>query len=219
MPRVKNGLLILRYAQDDKVQLWEGDAPMNIVNVGYDSTNYYVLADNIPRLLVDAGWPGTLPKFRHACERMDVSLPDLKHFLVTHFHPDHAGLVEELKRIGLKLVVVDTQVSAIPVLSTYVKPRDNFIEIDATNNITLSVEESRAFLAGIGIQGEIISTPGHSGDSITLVLDQGAAFTGDLTPLIMLPEDEDNIARQSWEKIRSLGATTIYPGHGPVGHI
>jgi len=30
---------------------------MNIVNVGYDSTNYYILADTTPRLLVDIGWP------------------------------------------------------------------------------------------------------------------------------------------------------------------
>lgn len=192
---------------------------MNIVNVGYDSTNYYVLADTHPRLLVDAGWPGTLPKFRHACERMGVSLPDIKHFLVTHYHPDHAGLAQELKRLGLKLIVVDTQVSAIPVLRSYTKPRDNFVDIDLVDNIVLRVEESRAFLASIGIQGEIISTPGHSDDSITLVLDAGAAFTGDLTPPMMAPDEGENPARQSWETIRSLGVTTIYPGHGPVGHI
>ena len=35
---------------------------MNIVNVGYDSTNYYVLGLNATRLLIDVGWPGTLPK-------------------------------------------------------------------------------------------------------------------------------------------------------------
>ena len=192
---------------------------MNIVNVGYDSTNYYVLADTLPRLLVDAGWPGTLPRFRHACERMGVSLPDVKHFLVTHYHPDHAGLAQELKQIGLKLIVVDTQVSAIPVLGSYIKPQYNYLEIDLVDSIVLSVEESRAFLASIGVQGEIISTPGHSDDSITLVLDEGAAFTGDLTPPILVPEDGENVVRQSWEKIRSLGATTIYPGHGPVGHI
>ncbi len=192
---------------------------MNIVNVGYDSTNYYVLADTIPRLLVDVGWPGTLPKLRHACERMGVSLPDLKHLLITHYHPDHAGLVQELKRTGVKLVVVDTQVAAIPVLRTYMKPQYNYVDIELADNIVISIEESRACLSRIGIQGEIISTPGHSDDSITLVLDEGAAFTGDLTPLMAVTEDKENVVRQSWEKIRSLGATTIYPGHGPVGRI
>ncbi len=35
---------------------------MNIVDVGYDSTNYYVLGASSNRLLVDVGWPGTLPR-------------------------------------------------------------------------------------------------------------------------------------------------------------
>ena len=35
---------------------------MNIVNVGYASTNYYVLGASTNRLLVDVGWPGTLPR-------------------------------------------------------------------------------------------------------------------------------------------------------------
>jgi hypothetical protein len=31
-----------------------------------------------------------------------------------------------------------------------------------------------------GVSGEIIYTPGHSDDSVTLILDEGMAFTGDL---------------------------------------
>ncbi|MDQ3704561.1 MAG: MBL fold metallo-hydrolase [Chloroflexota bacterium] len=192
---------------------------MNIVNVGYDSTNYYVIADTLPRLLVDVGWPGTLPKLRHACERMGVSLPEVKHLLVTHYHPDHAGLVQELKRTGTKLIVADIQVAAIPLLRTYMKPQHNYVDIDPSGNIVLVLEESRAFLASVGIRGEIISTPGHSDDSITLVLDDGAAFTGDPTPLMAAPDNEESVIRESWEKIRALGAKTIYPGHGPVGYI
>ena len=42
---------------------------VNIVNVGYDSTNYYVIAAERGQLLVDVGWPGTLPKLRHTLTR------------------------------------------------------------------------------------------------------------------------------------------------------
>lgn len=94
---------------------------MNIVNVGYDSTNYYVLADTRPRLLVDVGWPGTLAKLEHQCKRTSVNLADIKHFLLTHYHPDHAGLAQELKRTGCKLIVMENQVAAIPVLRTHMK--------------------------------------------------------------------------------------------------
>jgi ribonuclease/clavin/mitogillin len=60
---------------------------MNIVNVGYDSTNYYVLADTKPRLLIDVGWPGTLPKLQYQCKRMGIQVPDIPYMLLTHYHP------------------------------------------------------------------------------------------------------------------------------------
>lgn len=189
---------------------------MNIVNVGYDSTNYYVLADTRPRLLIDAGWPGTLPKFQHACKRMSIQLPNIKHFLCTHYHPDHAGLAQELKRMGSQLIVMETQISAIPVMKSMMKPQDRPTDIDTSDNITLRFDECRAFLAGIGIQGQIISTPGHSDDSVTLILDEGAAFTGDLTHPMAVPDDPTNPLYQSWEAIRSLKVKSIYPGHGPI---
>lgn len=43
----------------------------------------------------------------------------------------------------------------------------------------INCADSRAFLAGIGIDGEIISTPSHSPDSVSLVLDDGDCFVGD----------------------------------------
>jgi glyoxylase-like metal-dependent hydrolase (beta-lactamase superfamily II) len=188
---------------------------MNIVNVGYDSTNYFVLANTRSKLLIDVGWSGTLPKLQHQCKRVGISLPDVKHLLCTHYHPDHAGLAQELKRIGLKLILLENQISAVPVLRTYMKPEHNYVEIDLTDNIVLKIEDSRAFLEKLGIQGEIIATPGHSEDSVTLILDEGAAFTGDLTHPILLTEDS-TAARESWNKIRALGVKTIYPGHGPT---
>ncbi len=192
---------------------------MNIVNVGYRSTNFYVLADTTPKLLVDAGWPGTLSTMEHTCSRMGIKLSSIPYQLVTHFHPDHAGLTEELKRMGVQLIVLDTQLAGIPLLSTYVKPGDNFTDIEVAGSVILTEAESRGFLAGIGIQGEIISTPGHSDDSVTLILDDGSAFTGDLTPRIFVPEDATDLAYGSWEKIRAKGASAIYAGHGPVQQI
>ncbi len=188
---------------------------MNIVNVGYRSTNYYVLADTAPRLLVDIGWPGTLATMQHSCKRMGIALVDIPYQLATHYHPDHAGLAQDLKRLGVRLLVLDTQVAAIPRLLTHVKPTDGYTPIEPGDNIILSADESRAFLARIGIQGAIIPTPGHSDDSVTLVLDEGVAFTGDLTPPPMVARDPADLAYQSWARIRAAGARTIYPGHGP----
>jgi endoribonuclease LACTB2 len=189
---------------------------MNIVNVGYDSTNYYVLADSKPRLLVDVGWPGTMPKLQAQCKRLGVDLSALQHFLITHYHPDHAGLAQELKRTGCKLILIDLQIPFVPLLRQHMKPQNNYVENDLKDTIQLSIDDSRDFLVGIGIRGEIIHTPGHSDDSVSLVLDEGIAFTGDLTHPLLLTDDENDPAHQSWAKIRALGAKTIYGGHGPV---
>jgi endoribonuclease LACTB2 len=188
---------------------------MNIVNVGYDSTNYYMLADSKPRLLIDVGWPGTLSKLQHQCKRRGIALDQLKHFLATHYHPDHAGLAEELKRTGSQLVILEVQISAVPVLGTYMKPQNNYVEIELANTVQVNFANSRAFLKNIGVEGEIIHTPGHSDDSVTIILDSGAAFTGDLTHPVMI-EDNASPAYQSWERIQAKNVTMIYPGHGPA---
>jgi len=187
---------------------------MNIVNVGYDSTNYYLLDAQGGYLMVDAGWPNTLPKLVNACKRKGVALAQIKTVLVTHYHPDHAGLVQELKSAGARLLLLDEQRAAIAPMGRFMKSEQHYVEIELEGNIELRVPESRGFLKKIGISGEIIFTPGHSDDSVTLVLDEGEAFTGDLGPL--LDGGPDDETRRSWERIRALGAKTIYPGHGPV---
>jgi glyoxylase-like metal-dependent hydrolase (beta-lactamase superfamily II) len=188
---------------------------MNIVNVGYDSTNYYVLGANTDRLLIDVGWPGTLPKLLAVLKRKDIALQDIGYLLATHYHPDHAGLAQEVKARGVRLLVLEQQIDAIPILKSYMKPINRFVDITLHDNLQLTTGESRAFLKRIGITGEIVATPGHSNDSVTLVLDEGAAFTGDLPPPGFVDERTSAIVQQSWERLRSLRATTIYPGHGP----
>src|SRR4051812_4000159 len=100
---------------------------MNIVNVGYDSTNYYLLGSHT-QLLVDTGWPGTLPKLLNILKRKDIALQAIQYLLVTHYHPDHAGLAQELKRAGLKLVVLENQRAFIPALGKYMKPEQRYVE-------------------------------------------------------------------------------------------
>ncbi len=189
---------------------------MNILNVGYNSTNYYILADSKPRLLIDIGFPGTLPKLQHQLKRVDIHLADIKHLLATHYHPDHAGLAQELKNIGIKLIVVDLQQPAIPLLKTQLKPSNHYVEINLKDNLVITLAESRSFLAKLGIQGELIPTPGHSDDSVSLVLDTGEAFTGDLPRPLPMAEGSMLTVNRSWDTLRAHGVKRSYPGHGPI---
>lgn len=187
---------------------------MNILNVGYDSTNYYLLDLKNGKLLVDCGWPGTLSKFRAALKRKDVSPGEIKHLLVTHFHPDHAGLAQELKNLGAGLILMESQVDYTGSMDElYASKKLPYLPVTPEKNILLKFVDSRKFLAGLGLQGEILPTPGHSDDSVTLILDDGYAFTGDLPPRFMLSEN-DLASRQSWDRIYEHKVTRIYPGHG-----
>jgi glyoxylase-like metal-dependent hydrolase (beta-lactamase superfamily II) len=189
---------------------------MNILYVGYDSTNYYLVNDKAARLLIDVGWPGTLPKLVATLTHKGVALKQVSALLVTHYHPDHAGLAQELKDEGIQLVVLETQLAAIPELRRHIKPSYPYREISLNGNVNLSLAESRNYLRRLGISGEIISTPGHSPDSVTLILDEGAAFTGDLTSPALATDETRREIERSWEKIRAHGAKMIYPGHGPI---
>ncbi|HEX2696549.1 MAG TPA: MBL fold metallo-hydrolase [Anaerolineales bacterium] len=187
---------------------------MNILNLGYRSTNYYALEIKSGKLLVDCGWPGMFPEFLAVFKRKGVAPEEIRYILVTHFHMDHAGAVQELKSRGAKLILMESQVGFPKSMADFLRPKNlGFTEIYEDDAIQLKFSESRAFLAGIGMQGEIIPTPGHSDDHVTLILDEGFAFTGDLPPRFLVM-DEDQVTKESWDKIYQHKITRIFPAHG-----
>ncbi len=154
----------------------------DILNVGYRSVNCYLLMTDKPRMLIDVGWPGGMPELKRSMALHGRPVKEVSHVLMTHYHIDHAGIAQELKDKGAKLIVMENQKSHLDDLKKYLHPPEVFHEIRKDGNIHLRFEESRAFLEGMGILGEIIPTLGHSPDHVTLVLDEGIAFTGDLPP-------------------------------------
>lgn len=189
---------------------------LSIVNVGYRSTNYWVVSNGVSRILFDAGWPGLFGTLKANIERMDIKLREIKYALASHYHIDHAGAAQELKLAGVPLLVMESQVNWISAMKRFTKPQDNYLEITPNGNVEITFSESRAFLGGIGIAGQIIPTPGHSDDSVSLVLDDGSAFVGDLTRPEFIGQENHDVVTASWQRLRDAGARKIYPGHGPA---
>ena len=187
-----------------------------IINVGYRSTNYWVVSAGNSRLLVDIGWPGTMGIMRANLDRMGIPLDQIRYTVATHYHMDHAGLAQEFKRAGVPLLVLETQNDAIPRMKAHIRPRDNYAEITLNDNVNISFAQSRAFLEKIGIAGEILPTPGHSDDSISLLLDDGSVFTGDLSHPDLVREEAAPTVAASLQLLRDRAAARIYPGHGPI---
>ncbi len=188
--------------------------PITVVNVGYRSTNYWVVSAGTSRLLVDIGWPGTMGTLQANLKRTGIPLKEIRYALATHYHIDHAGLAQEMKLAGVPLLVLDVQVAAIPMMRNWTKPWDHYVDILPDGNVMITFAQSRQLLASLGIPGEILHTPGHSEHCVSLLLDDGSVFTGDLPPEVYAYDNP--LALASWQLLRARGARVVYPAHGPV---
>jgi endoribonuclease LACTB2 len=192
---------------------------MKILPLTYMSTHYYLLFTEKATLLVDAGWPGTLGKFLHLLRTTGIRPDTITHFFVTHYHPDHAGLTQELQDLGLRLIVLQEQLPAIPLLKQWIKPETGWKEIHITKEtIVIAAADGRPVLQRLGLGGQFVPTPGHSDDSISLVLDSGEAFIGDLPvpnfASLGYPTAENDDIHRSYAILKSHGVRTLYPAHG-----
>ena len=161
-----------------------------ISKLRYGNTNTFLIRGERGYLLVDTDYAGTMPAFYGAIKKHNIKVSDISYVLATHYHPDHIGLVSELMKQGVKLLVMDTQYSQI------------------------SCQASRGFLKDMGIGGEIISTTSHSEDSISLALDNGVCIVGDLEPIEYLGTYEENVRlKADWELVMNYKPEKIYYAH------
>ena len=182
----------------------------------YGNTNTFYISNGHSGILVDTDWAWTLSAFYKAIKSRDIGIDEIKFLIITHYHPDHMGLAGELVEHGIKLVVVDVQRDFIH-CSDNIFQRDKhriFKPIKDDDAIVISCADSRNFLAEIGIAGEIIYTPGHSDDSISIILDEGIAIVGDLDPVdSVLAYNDNTVLKNSWNKILDHNLQTVFYGH------
>lgn len=183
----------------------------------YGNTNTFFLPGNKGGLLIDTDYAGSLPGFYKAIKAAGIRVADIAYVLATHYHPDHMGLVGQLTELGVKLLLVDSQKESVH-FSDRIFERDGlaFSAINESGATVISCEKSRELLASMGISGEIIRTPSHSEDSVSLILDDGSCFVGDLEPSEYIDAHENGAALKSdWERIMSFNPKTIYFAHRP----
>ncbi len=194
---------------------------MKIHELKYASTNTYLIEGDSGMLLFDTGWAGTFPMFLRAMGELNIPVQKISYILTSHFHPDHMGIAEEIAELGPKIVVMDVQREFIhaadPVFAR--TPSVGFVPIRDEGVRFISLEESAAFLAEMGLKGRILHTPGHSDDSISLWLEEGMLFVGDLNPLYELELHRGTEIGASWESLLSLKPKTVYYGHAKTADL
>jgi glyoxylase-like metal-dependent hydrolase (beta-lactamase superfamily II) len=166
-------------------------------------------------ILFDTGWAGTFPLFCAELGRQGKKLNDIEYLVISHFHPDHYGIAQEIADKGPVILVCDVQKEYIHASDAVFEKdkRMHFYPIRDDKVKLISLSESRSVLAELGIEGELFHTPGHSDDSISLWLDEGSLFVGDLNPLYELELHKGEEIGKSWERLLALAPRKVYYGH------
>lgn len=181
----------------------------------YSNTNTYLIEGSRGMILFDTGWAGSFRAFCSAMGKLDIPVQKIDFILISHFHPDHMGTAQEIADKGPEIVVMDVQKDYVHAADSVFAKENNdaFISIDDDKVRYVRIEDSREFLGTIGIDGEIISTPGHSDDSISMWLDSGELFVGDLNPLYELELHKGTQIEKSWNRLLELKPRIVYYGH------
>ncbi|MEM2856118.1 MAG: MBL fold metallo-hydrolase [Candidatus Nitrosocaldaceae archaeon] len=159
--------------------------------VGEMANFTYLLADKGESMVIDPSWD--LEKILNTLKKNNLTL---KYIVNTHSHFDHVFGNDQLKAITNAKVAMHRN-----------SPLDKDIELDEGN--TLEVGE---------LVIKILYTPGHSKDSISLLVNK-MLFTGDLLFVgacgrTDLPGGNASELYDSLQRISSLdGDIIIYPGH------
>ena len=199
-----------------------------VTELKYSNTNTYLIEGSAGTILFDTGWAGTFQMFCKAMGECGKRVQDIDYILISHFHPDHMGIAQEIadymvcdehedKASGCSkgIVVVDLQFPYVH-SSDAIFAKDQKLQFSPIVDEKLkviTVKDSRKFLSGLGLQGEILHTPGHSDDSISLWLDEGILFVGDLNPLYELELHKGTEIEKSWNKLLALKPKKVYYGH------
>jgi hydroxyacylglutathione hydrolase len=211
---------------------------MQIYQVKLGVCRCYLIQGEAGMILIDGGSPKKVKAFLAALQKLAVHPAEIKLITITHGHWDHIGSAGVIKNItGAKIAMhreekewLENSLKHIPPgvtgwgrgLAGVMAMSLPWIDIAAAE-VDIVLENREFSLSEYGIPGKILPTPGHSRGSVSVLLETGDAFVGDLAmnafPLCLRPalpifaEDMQQV-RESWKRLLDEGAKTVYPAHG-----
>jgi len=205
-------------------------------------TNCYLLQCEEGLLLIDTGRSDAYDRFLERMEEEKLDVGEIRFLLLTHHHEDHTGFAARLaEHTGCRIIAhekalqliregrtnamkpLNLRAGAAFSLFRLFQKSQGYPPIELSVNDIVIFGDNDTLLRELGVDGEILETPGHSADSISVLLEDGSLFAGDMAMNIMKPlglkyrpiysEEPEEVFR-SWEKVKAAGAKTVYPAHG-----
>ena len=226
---------------------------MKIKELKLSATTCYLVETGNKYVLIDTGYESDWALFSRRLKEAGVSLSDISHLVLTHHHDDHCGLLNNVSQANRAIRIVMSYrapgflatgandrthgagyvTGGVKRLISLMQRMDK--EFDRTwrthpfppyacreTDVLIEGEKNLAEV-GIGLSGRIIETPGHTTDSISVLLEDGDCFVGDAAAnflqfagtkyCVVLVEDIEEYYK-SWGKLISAGARRILPAHG-----
>jgi len=200
-------------------------------------SNGWIIRSGRGAALVDAGFDGFAPRVAWGLRHMGLAPSDLKLIIITHAHVDHIGALSDIVRgTGAAVAVHELEAEYVrtgqPLMPRGLTPRGRItVALGNRHPEALRVRavepkvivRNELDLAPWGLAGRVVETPGHSPGSVSVVLEDGRAYVGDLVvnsfrPMLPLRTscfgDSPEEMPVSWRKVLDLGARVICPGHG-----
>ncbi len=202
---------------------------MGSISMGHVAA--FVLKINEGYLLIDTGMPGNTGKIASGMKKMGAELSEIKYIFLTHHHIDHVGSLQEIReKTGAKLIL---HKNALPYMEKGIsqvgKPvhfiaalmnkvftlmgGSGYSPIFSGKDDIIITDDDDETLRKLGLKGKILFTPGHTDDSISILLDDGTLFCGDTCNPLFVDNGED--LRKSLIKIVESDVKKVIPSHGP----
>jgi hydroxyacylglutathione hydrolase len=221
---------------------------MNLLLFKLSVTNCYLIPAKDRWVLVDTGYDWEWEPFCAGMKALNLTFADITHLILTHHHDDHSGLVGNVLKENPSIKMIMSH-HAPPLLlkgmndhasgGGYINRRVNLLLsikrkldkrwtftfpsfVPRTDDILIECKTSLREV-GIELDGSIVETPGHSVDSISVLLDNGDCIVGDAAAnflqfagtkyCVVYIENLDRYY-ESWTRLIDAGTKWVYPSHG-----